>query len=94
MSSFWQSNKLSIATVAALALGIGGGAIMRNWSWSEETLGLIALPGDLYTRMLKMVVLPLIFPRLILAVTALDGKLSGKLGALLIASYFIQNIVN
>eukprot|EP00092_Neocalanus_flemingeri_P031716 GFUD01034450.1.p1 GENE.GFUD01034450.1~~GFUD01034450.1.p1 ORF type:complete len:457 (+),score=74.11 GFUD01034450.1:121-1491(+) len=94
MGSFCQSNKLSIATVAALALGIGGGVVMRSWSWSEDTLGLIALPGDIYTRMLKMLVLPLIFPKLILAVTALDGKLSGKLGALLIVSYFLQNVVN
>ena len=94
MGSFWQSNKLSIATVVALAVGIGGGVLMRSWSWSEDTLALIALPGEIYTRMLKMLVLPLIFPKLILAVTTLDGKLSGKLGGLLIAIYFLQNIVN
>ena len=76
--SCWHSNKLSIATVLALVIGIGGGVTMRNWSWSEETLGLIALPGELYTRMLKMVVLPLVFPKLILAVATLDGKLSGN----------------
>jgi len=94
MASFCQSNKLSLATVLALILGITGGVVMRNWSWTEDTLGLIALPGEIYTRMLKMVVLPLIFPKLVLAVSSLDGKLSGKLGALLVACYFTQNIVN
>lgn len=68
---------------------------MRGFGdWSQVSLGLIALPGDIYTRMLKMVVLPLIFPKLILAVTSLEGKLSGKLGALLMAIYFLQNVVN
>ena len=84
MNSFWQANKLSMATLVALVLGIGVGMLMRVFgNCSQVCLQLIALPGDLYTRMLKMVVLPLIFPKLILAVTSLEGKLSGKLGALL-----------
>jgi len=94
MNLFWKSNKLTVGTVVGLALGIAIGALMRNWSWSEDVLSLVGLPGDLYTRMLKSMVLPLIFPKLILAVSALDSKMSGKLGGLLILCYFLQNIIN
>ena len=95
MNSFWEANKLSMATLVALVLGIGVGMLMRVFgNCSQVCLQLIALPGDLYTRMLKMVVLPLIFPKLILAVTSLEGKLSGKLGALLMGIYILQNVVN
>ena len=49
MNSFWQANKLSIATLVALTLGIGGGMLMRGFGdWSQVSLGLIALPGDIH----------------------------------------------
>ena len=65
MKAFLQANKLAISTGVALVVGIGCGVLLRIFggTWSKEFLGLLALPGDIYTRMLKMVVLPLIFPK-------------------------------
>ena len=96
MKGFLRSNKLAISTVVALIVGIGCGVLLRYWKeeWDQDFLRLVALPGDIYTRMLKMVVLPLIFPKLVVAVTSMEGKLSGKLGALLVGIYFLQNLVS
>ena len=43
--------------------------------------------------MLKMIVIPLIFPKLILAVCSLDRKLSGKIGGWLLILVFVLNLV-
>jgi len=95
MYTICKNNALTIATILALAVGVGLGFGTKHLQWKSATLGLVALPGELYMRMLKMVVLPLIFPKLILAVSALEKtKSSRKLGFLLISIYFVNNLVN
>ena len=74
MYTICKNNALTIATILALAVGVGLGFGTKHLQWKSATLGLVALPGELYMRMLKMVVLPLIFPKLILAVSSLESR--------------------
>ena len=74
MQNFLKSEVLTIATILSLVVGLALGFGTRHLKWAAETRGLVALPGDLYMRMLKMIVLPLIFPKLILAVSSLESN--------------------
>lgn len=63
-------------------MGFSIGMIMRHshGRYSSETIHLIAFPGDMFLRMLKMLILPLIIASVISALASLDSTVSGKIG--------------
>lgn len=57
-------------------------------------MSLIAYPGDLFMRFLKMMMLPLIFSSLITATSNLDPKLSGKIAVRTLAFFVATNVIS
>jgi Na+/H+-dicarboxylate symporter len=77
---------------------IGGvvlGIILRNArtdKWTPREIMYINYLGDLFLRMLKSLILPLIISSLVSAIGSLDLSLSGKIGARAIGYYMVTTI--
>ncbi|KOX80788.1 Excitatory amino acid transporter 3 [Melipona quadrifasciata] len=83
----WRScmseNMLTMLTVLAVVAGTILGFILRNVkeeSWTKREIMYIQFPGDIFLRMLKALILPLIVASIVSAIGGLDLNLSGKIG--------------
>ncbi|XP_031346305.1 excitatory amino acid transporter 3-like isoform X2 [Photinus pyralis] len=85
-----KTNLLTILTVCGVILGGLLGFLLRQFSdekWTEREIMYINFFGDLFLRMLKSLILPLIVSSLISAIARLDITLSGKIAARAIGYY-------
>ncbi|XP_029163275.1 excitatory amino acid transporter 1 isoform X2 [Nylanderia fulva] len=94
MRSCLSHNALTILTVSGVIGGVILGIILRNSRerWTPREIMYINYLGDLFLRMLKSLILPLIISSLISAIGSLDLSLSGKIGARAIGYYMVTTI--
>lgn len=77
------SNLLTILTLCGVIIGSVLGIVLRSSrdeAWTQREVVYIQFVGDLFLRMLKGLVLPLIVSTLIAAIGSLDLSVSGKMG--------------
>ena len=81
-----KTNLLLILTIASIIMGIIIGVAVREVKYpqhSEEQrvmVVLLSFPGEIFLRMLKMLILPLIVFSLIAGLGSLEAKVAGSLG--------------
>ncbi|EFN78314.1 Excitatory amino acid transporter 3 [Harpegnathos saltator] len=95
MRSCLRHNALTILTVSGVVGGVILGIILRNSrteKWTPREIMYINYLGDLFLRMLKSLILPLIISSLVSAIGSLDLSLSGKIGARAIGYYMVTTI--
>ncbi|KAL4228027.1 hypothetical protein ACF0H5_013465 [Mactra antiquata] len=85
---FVKDNLLLILTIAGVVLGVILGFILRLAQPSPDAIMIIAFPGEILMRALKMLILPLIVSSLIIGVSSLDAKASGHMGLRTLVYYF------
>lgn len=76
-----SENMLTMLTVVAVILGTILGFILRNVKddpWTKREIMYIQFPGDIFLRMLKALILPLIVASIVSAIGGLDLNLSGN----------------
>lgn len=95
-----KEHLLTILTLGAVILGVISGAIVRasvldgeSDKFNPRTVMYINFLGDLFLRILKSLILPLIISSLIAAVGSLDISLSKKIGARAIAYYMLTTVM-
>ncbi|XP_014209087.1 excitatory amino acid transporter 3 [Copidosoma floridanum] len=81
----WKScvseNLLMMMTVGGVLAGVVLGFALKNGKdWSKREIMYIQFPGDLFLRMLKSLILPLILSSIVSAIGSLDLSLSGRIG--------------
>lgn len=87
---------LTIATVAGVVLGVIVGLILRATTetpWTERNVMYVNFVGELFLRILKGLILPLIISSLISAIGSLDLRLSGRIGGRAITYYMITTFM-
>jgi len=84
-----KSSGLTLATMMGVVGGVIFGLALRTREepWTEREVMYVAYPGELFLRMLKALILPLVVPSLITAVGSLDMSLSSKVGGRAIGYY-------
>lgn len=90
-----RHNALTMLTVGGVVGGVVLGIILRNsrtGRYTNREIMYINYAGDLFLRMLKSLILPLIMSSLISAIGSLDLSLSGKIGARAIAYYMVTTV--
>lgn len=87
--TFLRHNRLTVATIAAVVAGIVLGVVLRPLGpFSKRQLMYINFPGEVFLRMLRGLILPLITSSMVAAVGALDARLSGRIGLRAVVYYF------
>lgn len=95
---FFKENLLTFLTIGGVIIGIVLGIGLREVpaegeKWSPRDVSYINFIGDIFLRMLKALILPLIVTSLIAAVGSLDLSLSGKIGGRAVLYYVTTTIV-
>ena len=75
-----KDNLLLILTVVSVVVGIIVGLSVHAAHPGRVAVEIIALPGELFLRMLKMLILPLIIFSLMAGLGSLDTRVAGALG--------------
>ena len=95
VQSCLSHNALTILTVSGVVGGIVLGVILRNVReepWTKREIMYVNYIGELFLRMLKSLILPLIVASLISAIGSLDLSLSGRIGARAITYYMLTTV--
>lgn len=92
VKQFLRSNLLTILTVVGVLGGTLIGIILRNntGKWTEREVMYLQYPGDLFLRMLKCLIVPLLIASITSAIGALDLSMSGKIATRLVEIYRIE----
>ncbi|CAB3376817.1 Hypothetical predicted protein [Cloeon dipterum] len=90
-----KTNALTIFTI----LGVFGGVVLgislrasREEKWTPREIMYVNFVGELFLRMLKSLILPLIVASLISAIGSLDLGLSGRIGARAVTYYMTTTV--
>ncbi|XP_031831414.1 excitatory amino acid transporter 1 isoform X1 [Nomia melanderi] len=78
-----SENMLTMLTVLGVLAGTVLGFILRysrDEPWTKREIMYIQFPGDIFLRMLKALILPLIVASIVSAIGGLDLSLSGRIG--------------
>ncbi|KAF5906580.1 inactive serine protease PAMR1-like isoform X1, partial [Clarias magur] len=90
----FMKNLLLALTVLGVIVGSVAGVLLRFSSpLHPDVIMIIAFPGDILMRMLKMVILPLIISSLITGLAGLDAKSSSRLGTRAMVYYMSTTII-
>lgn len=87
---------LTIATLASVVLGVVVGLVLRATSaakWSPREIMYINFIGEIFLRMLKGLILPLVISSLIAAIGTLNFKATGKIGIRAVSYYLITTFM-
>ena len=74
-----RTGGLTVATMGGVVGGVVFGLVLRQCKekWTDREVMYVTYVGEIFLRMLKALILPLIVPSLITAVGSLDMSLSG-----------------
>ncbi|VDL18888.1 unnamed protein product [Hymenolepis diminuta] len=91
IKSFLKDNLFVILTIFAVVIGIGLGILLQRTNPSREVLLWVGIPGDLFIRLLTLMVIPLIAATIINVTSTLDPKENGKISAVTFAFITTSN---
>ena len=63
--TWFKSNLLLVITFSGVSMGVLLGLMLRPYQLNDQTIAYIAYPGELFMRLLKLMILPLIIASLI-----------------------------
>ncbi|XP_058125843.1 excitatory amino acid transporter 3 [Anopheles ziemanni] len=91
---FIKSNLLTFLTVLGVFGGTALGLVLKNSEvpWTEREVMYIQYPGDLFLRMLKCLIVPLLVSSITSAIGSLDLSMSKKIAFRAIVYYFTTTI--
>lgn len=95
LREFVRNNLLTILTVVGVVSGAAVGSTLRSMSqnkWTQRETMYLMFPGELFLRMLKSLIIPLLMTSIISAVGGLDLTLSRKIAFRSIAYYSATTI--
>ena len=87
------ANLLLVLTFASVVLGIALGLALRVLQPSEDAITLINYPGELFMRLLKLMILPLVVASLITGCASLNAKMSGKIAGRTILYFLTTSLL-
>ncbi|XP_022224232.1 excitatory amino acid transporter 1 [Drosophila obscura] len=92
--AFMRENVLTMATVIGVFAGGLIGFIIKNSTgeWTKREIMYISFPGEIFLRMLKCLIVPLLVSSITSAIGGLDLSMSSKIATRAITYYFVTTI--
>lgn len=94
---FFKSQRLTFATFFSVILGVVAGCIIRAMSstqWHQRDIMYLNYVGEIFMRMLKCLILPLMASSIMTAIGSLDLSLSKKIGVRAVAFYLTTTFLS
>ncbi|KAM7533600.1 hypothetical protein Aperf_G00000125842 [Anoplocephala perfoliata] len=91
---FFLKNWFMITTIIGVIIGFGIGFDLQQRKLSEPARIWLALPGQIYIRILQLTILPMIVANIITVLASLNQKENGKVSGITIACLIVCNIVS
>lgn len=88
MTKWLKENLLLVLTFSGVISGFALGLLLRPLGLSPHTILLLSYPGELFMRLLKLMILPLIIASLVTGAASLNARMNGKI-ALRTIIYFL-----
>lgn len=91
---FLRRNLLTILTICGVVFGTITGSVLRasQGKWSDRDVMYLQFPGELFLRMLKCLIIPLLVSSVISAIGSLDLSMSKRIGARAILFYMTTTV--
>ena len=88
-----RTNLLLVLTFSSVVLGITLGLSLRVLQPSEQAITLINYPGELFMRLLKLMILPLVIASLVTGCASLNAKMSGMIAVRTIVYFLTTSLL-
>merc|ERR1719361_2595542 len=92
--SWLKRNMLLVLTFSGVSLGFVLGLGLRHLELESETILLLAYPGELFMRLLKLMILPLIIASLITGAASLNAKMNGMIAMRTIIYFLVTSLLS
>ncbi|CAG4987062.1 unnamed protein product [Colias eurytheme] len=94
VTSFLRQNLLTLLTIIGVVAGtlLGWGLRATGYEWTRREVMYFQYPGELFLRMLKCLIVPLLVSSIVSAIGSLDLSLSGKVGLRAIIYYMTTTV--
>merc|ERR1719270_1138703 len=89
-----KRNMLLVITFAGVSLGVMVGLLLRKYQLDSVTVSYIAYPGELFMRLLKLMILPLVIASLITGSARLNAKMSGMIAFRTISYFLLTSLLS
>jgi Na+/H+-dicarboxylate symporter len=89
-----KKNIMLLSTLGAVVLGITLGISLRPLNLSKDTIMLISYPGELFMRILKLMILPLVIASLITGCASINVKMNGKIAFKTFVYFVLTSLLN
>ncbi|CAH1374667.1 hypothetical protein MTP99_015995 [Tenebrio molitor] len=91
----WISeNLLLLLTLFGVAFGTIVGFGLRPLPPTKSTIVLLSYPGELFMRILKLIILPLIMSSLIAGSASLNARLNGRIALRTLVYFLVTSVIN
>jgi len=88
-----NQNLLLVITFSGVSFGVLIGILLRNCELEPHTIYYIGYPGELFMRLLKLMILPLIIASLITGAASLNAKMNGMIALRTIVYFLVTSLI-
>jgi len=92
--SWLRENLLLIATLSGVFMGVILGVSIRPLKPDDTTKLLIAYPGELFMRLLKLMIVPLVIASLVTGSASLNARMNGKIAIRTVVYFVLTSLLN
>ncbi|XP_063990007.1 excitatory amino acid transporter isoform X2 [Diachasmimorpha longicaudata] len=89
-----RENMLLLVTLSGVLLGVVLGFGLRPLGLGGDAVMLISYPGELFMRLLKLMILPLVIASLISGSASLNAKMNGKIAVRTLVYFILTSLFN
>lgn len=91
---FMRENLLLVVTLSGVLFGVTLGFGLRPLGLGDDAVMLISYPGELFMRLLKLMILPLVIASLISGSASLNARMNGMIAVRTLVYFILTSLLN